>query len=322
MSSQLDARGRKEVEDTLASLEDGTPPPPTPSVPLVSHSKYRRQTSKFDDDAISSTSADAEEAHVSASVGSNDDLDFVQEDLLRANESESAGFMGRNSQAQWLRAIEAKVEQPEGEPSNMRYGPPGASADAFNRRADALHERQQKSSHIQATRNSTTSYYFYLDKNNIDIDIGDPNILPSASTAKRLFGFYKHAVHSPFKLIDDEFEQQLQSYFNGSDSKPATNVCPKWRAGMNLVFAIGARYSHLVGTERRADNWEHLVYMWRAIHLLQLHNMKSLVSHPDQRLIQVSTSNHCRGSSNFVQAIGLLSFYYLTIGHVSRYACK
>jgi hypothetical protein len=240
---------------------------------------------------MSSTSVDAGEAHVSASVGSNDDLDFVQEDLLRANETESAGFMGRNSQAQWLRALEAKVEQPENEPSYMEYGPPGASAEAFSRRAEALHERQERFGHTQANQNSATSYYFYLDKTNIEIDLGDPNIVPSASIAQRLFGYYKNAVHSPFKLIDNEFEKQLQVYFNVIESRTTVNVCPKWKAVMNLVFAIGARYSHLVRAEWRADNRDHLVYMWRAIHLLELQNMKALVSHPEQRLIQVGLFN-------------------------------
>lgn len=303
VSTQLDEKGKNKIQEVLASFEDDTPSLSTPLVPSVLHSKRQRQSSYFDDDAVSSTSADVGEAFVSASVGSNEDLDFVQEDLLRVNEAESAGFMGRNSQAQWLRALESKVEQPGGEPSFSNYGPPGASSEAFNRRAEALHGRQQKSGYTQANANSATNYYFYLDKANIDVEIGDPNVVPSASTAQSLFGYYKHAVYSPFKLVDDEFERQLQFYLNEKDGIVTANVCPKWKAVMNLVFAIGARYSYLVDAEWRADDRDHLVYMWRAIHLLQLQNMRTLVSHPEQRLIQ---------------AIGLLALYYLTIGHVSR----
>ncbi|KAJ5054983.1 hypothetical protein PSV09DRAFT_2405658 [Bipolaris maydis] len=288
VSSQLDEKGKHKIQEVLASFEDDTPPPLTPSVPSVSHSKRQRQRSYFDDDGMSSTSADVGEALVSASVGSNDDLDFVQEDLLRVNEAESAGFMGRNSQAQWLRALESQVEQPEDESSFSDYGPPGASAEAFNQRAEALHGRQQKSGHTQANANSATNYYFYLDKTNIDIEIDDPDVLPSPSTAQSLFGYYKHAVHSPFKLVDDEFEQQLQVYLNEKDGRVTENVCSKWKAVMNLVFAIGARYSYLVDAEWRADDRDHLVYMWRAIHLLQLQNIRALVSHPEQRLIQAA----------------------------------
>lgn len=198
VSSQLDEAGKKKVEETLALFEDDTPPPTTPIIPsLLQTKRQRAESTHFDDDTQSFISADAGEARVSASVGSNEDLDFVQEDYFRENEAESTGYMGRNSQVQWLRALEAKVEQPEGEPPHMAYGPPGASTEAFDRRADVLRERQQR-----AHQSSSTGYYFYLDRNNIEIDIGDPNILPSASTAERLFGYYKKAVHSPFKLID------------------------------------------------------------------------------------------------------------------------
>ena len=286
----------------MASFEDDTPPVPTSTAPLASQSKRQRQASYFDDDATSSPSVDAGEAHILASAGSNDDLDFVQEDLLRNSELDSAGFMGRNSHAQWLRALEAKVEQNEGEPPNMAYRPPGSSADTSNQYSDAPHGRQQKASHTQGNQNSATSYYFYLDKTNIDIDIGDPNILPSASTAQRLFGYYKHAVHSPFKLIDDEFEQQLQVYFNGAENKDTTHVCHKWRAGMNLVFAIGARYSHLIKAEWRGNEKDHLIYQTRARSFAW--NETTLIQHPDLPQIQVA---------------GMLAFYYLSVGQVSRY---
>jgi hypothetical protein len=56
----------------------------------------------------------------------------------------------------------------------------------------------------------------------------------------------------------------------------------------SLVFAIGARYSHLIAAEWQADDHDHLVYMWRAVHLLQLGTMDTLFSQPDKSLIQVS----------------------------------
>ena len=63
--------------------------------------------------------------------------------------------------------------------------------------------------------------------------------------------------------------------------------CTNVKAMMNLVFAIGARYSHLIGAEWQADDRDHLVYMWRAVHLLELDAMDTLVSQPHQSLIQV-----------------------------------
>ncbi|KAI0573663.1 hypothetical protein Alg130_09996 [Pyrenophora tritici-repentis] len=246
VSSQLNNKSKKRVEDTLASFEDDTPPPPP--TPTLSHSKRARRASSSyaNDDALSATSADGGEAHVSASVGSNGDLDFIQEDILNADEAENTGYMGRISHDQWVRALKTKIEQTEGEPSDMPYGPPGTEGDAFNQRVEAL------------------------------------------------------LVHSPFPILGDMFEAQLQMFFTRDQGSPTFVVGPKWKAIMNLVFAIGARYSHLIGAEWRADDHDYLVYMWRAVYLLELQSISTLVAQPDQVLIQ---------------AFGLLSLYYLTIGH-------
>jgi hypothetical protein len=288
LSSELDDESKKKVHATLASFDEGTPPPAPTHV--QSHGKRARKASAshVTDDAQSVTSADGGEAHVSASVGSNEDLDFVQEDILNTDEAENTGYMGRNSQIQWLRALETKIEQPEGEPPDMPYGPPGATGEAFNQRAQALHARQRHTHSRQPPdQDQFSGYYFYLDKSNINIDVGDPHIIPSADVADRLFAYYKAVVHSPFLILDDEFEAQLRVYFSRDQGSPTLFVFPKWKAVMNLVFAIGARYSHLIGAEWRADDHDHLIYMWRAVHLLQLDNINTLVAQPDQALIQV-----------------------------------
>lgn len=62
----------------------------------------------------------------------------------------------------------------------------------------------------------------------------------------------------------------------------------------------------------------HLTYMWRAVKLLELKSFTTLVSAPDLLLIQVSSLNCLDSVTNKPKAIGLLSLYYLTIGHVSR----
>jgi hypothetical protein len=41
---------------------------------------------------------------------------------------------------------------------------------------------------------------------------------------------------------------------------------------MNLLFAIGAKCSHLIGAQCRGDERDHLVYMARAVNLLGLKN--------------------------------------------------
>jgi hypothetical protein len=314
VSSQLDAESKKKVEDLLASFEDDSPPPSTSSRPPTSQGKRPRRDSSShhddDDDGKSVMSADGGEAHVPASVGSNEDLDFIHQDLLQSDEASSTGFMGRNSQIQWLRALELRVKDPEDQPSNQPTGPPGSSADAFNQRAKALHERQDNTERKSAEQGYFTDFNFYLDKTDIHIDVGDPHIVPSAGTAEKLFNYYKAAVHSPFWILDDDFEAQLQTFHSKVQDGVTLTVCSKWKAIMkyeilmygllvkhtltsytmfSLVFAIGARYSHLIAAEWQADDRDHLVYMWRAVHLLQLGTMNTLFSQPDQSIIQVSS---------------------------------
>lgn len=55
---------------------------------------------------------------------------------------------------------------------------------------------------------------------------------------------------------------------------------------MNLLFAIGAKYSHFIGAEWRGDERDHLIYMTRAVHLLGLKNTIMIISGPDLELVQ------------------------------------
>jgi hypothetical protein len=60
---------------------------------------------------------------------------------------------------------------------------------------------------------------------------------------------------------------------------------------MNLLLAIGAKYSHLIAADWGGDDRDHLVYMTRAVHLLGLKNTVMIISGPDLSLVQ-AVSNH------------------------------
>lgn len=60
----------------------------------------------------------------------------------------------------------------------------------------------------------------------------------------------------------------------------------KWRARMNILFAIGAKYSHLIGADWKGDERDHLVYMTRAISLLGLKDTTMIISGPDLEVVQ------------------------------------
>lgn len=291
----LDGHLAQRIDTLLLKFEDDTPPP-TPSMPTRSMDKRPRSSSED----METDSQAPGEAHVSASVGSNEDLDFIDEDVLGEQEPGEPGYMGRNSQVQWMRTLQRKLDEPEGEPTNLPYAPPGEGQKAVDTRAHALHQRQGRS----GGKLPMKECYFYLDHEEINnLDNVQPDTIPPVETAEQLSEFYQKAVHTPFRILDDTFFDQLRTYYEMAQRGNALSVGAQWKAIMNLVFAIGARFSHLIGADWQADDRDHLVYMSRAVHLLELTKLNTLASAPDNYIIQ---------------ATGLLSFYYLAIGHVSK----
>ncbi|PZD28374.1 fungal specific transcription factor domain containing protein [Pyrenophora tritici-repentis] len=246
--------------------------------------------------------ADHGEAFVTASVGSNEDLDILDEDLMRNREARETGYIGQNSEVQWLRSVQRQVERGNTDPHGQRRGPPGASLGAINERSDALHERRQNSR--PGSMRHVTDATFYLDSDDIEIDIAvDPYEMPNPGTAEKLFNCYNDTVHGTFPLMPANFEDQFCRYIQSIRNQRPYHVPPKWRATMNLLFAIGAKYSHLTGAEWRGDERDHLIYMTRAVQLLGLKDTMAFIAAPNL---------------DRVQATGTLAFYFLVIGHVSR----
>ncbi|KAI4659229.1 uncharacterized protein J4E78_005655 [Alternaria triticimaculans] len=239
------------------------------------------------------------EALVTASVGSNEDLDFLDEDLMRSHESRETGYMGQNSEVQWLRSVQRQAERGNSDPQGQRYGPPGASLAAIDERSEALHERRQNAR--PGSMQHITDATFYLDGDDIEVDIAvDPNEMPGPDIAEKLFDCYLETVHGTFPLMPANFEDQFRRYIQSLRYRNPYQIPPQWRATMNLLFAIGAKYSHLIGAEWRGDERDHLVYMTRAVQLLGLKDTISFLAAP---------------SLGRVQATGTLAFYFLVIGH-------
>jgi hypothetical protein len=235
-------------------------------------------------------------------VGSNEDLDFLDEDLMRDPHARETGYMGQNSEVQWLRSVQRQAERGNTDPRGQRYGPPGASTEAIDERSDALHERRQNAR--PGSMHHITDATFYLDSDDIEIDIAvDPREMPSPEIAEKFFACYMDTVHGTFPLMPANFEDQFRRYIQASKHGHPFFVPDGWRATMNLLFAIGAKYSHLVGAEWRGDERDHLIYMTRAVQLLGLKDTLTFLAAP---------------SLDKIQATGTLAFYFLVIGHVSR----
>ncbi|KAF2709484.1 hypothetical protein K504DRAFT_481868 [Pleomassaria siparia CBS 279.74] len=242
------------------------------------------------------------EANISAEVGSNGDVDILDEDLHCTDQSRATGFIGKNSEVQWIRRLhhEADHSKEIHERYTGPYGPPGISAQANTGRLNARKRRQERDPDALL---QTSSCNFYLDDENIHIDfMVDPFELPPFETAERLLKSYMESVQDSFPILAQKsfishFYQLYTSIGRGQPSKPSQ----KWQAILNLVFAIGACYSHLTEAEWRADERDHLLYYSRAWALYLKDSW--WLSAPDLSQMQLK---------------GLLSFYFLAVGQISR----
>ncbi|RMZ69507.1 fungal specific transcription factor domain-containing [Pyrenophora seminiperda CCB06] len=298
LEGRVDEADKKVIQEALQDVEDETASLGSfPSTKTLGKRPYEQSsTRKGQEDT------DHGEAFVTASVGSNEDLDFLDEDLMRNRGARETGYIGQNSEVQWLRSVQRQAGRGNTDPHGQRYGPPGASLRAINERSEALHERRQNSR--PGSMCHVTDSTFYLDSDDIEIDIAvDPYETPNPEIAEKLFDCYIDTVHSTFPLMPADFEGQFRRYIQSTRSQRPYHVPPKWRATMNLLFAIGAKYSHLTGAEWRGDERDHLIYMTRAVQLLGLKDTMAFIAAP---------------SLDRVQATGALAFYFLVIGHVSR----
>ncbi|EUC44072.1 hypothetical protein COCMIDRAFT_99156, partial [Bipolaris oryzae ATCC 44560] len=246
------------------------------------------------------------EALVSGSVGSNQSLDNLFEDLTRSHRSRETGYVGQASEVQWLLNVQRQLQNINAEACIPAYIIQRPGRDAKRTRPGTIPERTSNAQQVlpQGTWKHMTDTSFYLDSSDIAMDVFiDPYELPNAETAERLFGCYINTVHSSFPLVNANFEHQFRAYIESARKKSNFDMSDAWRAQLNLIFAIGAKCSHLTSAEWRADESDHGYYMMRAVHLIRSESSLRVFPTPSLELVQATCS---------------MSFYLLTIGHVSR----
>ncbi|EKG09496.1 hypothetical protein MPH_13456 [Macrophomina phaseolina MS6] len=245
-----------------------------------------------------------QEADVSADVGSEESVDLTAEDFNRNAESKATGFIGKHSETAWaqrLAHIQAegaeRAEGVEGHRGHIAHGEASMSEEAGANRIAA-----KKSRHASGNSwdDAILDYAYHLDDpNTLMLGHVERDELSPAELPNMLVRCYMDNVHDFFPiLIKPEFSDQFGRFIYSGTPKKAPAI---WRAILNLVFAIGAGYSHLIGAPWRGDDRDHLVYHTRALQLSPI----------DETTVALSDLQR-------VQVIGLVSFYYLTIGHVSR----
>lgn len=206
-------------------------------------------------------------------------LDLLDENLHENEQSRAAGFVGLSSDVQWLRSflllerVDNDVTSEGGSPSRATY----------NEQMSAV--------------------TYYLDHESIEIGFRvDRYELPAFDVVEQLLSVYMEKVHDSFPILPRKlFEGQCRKYFDSLRQGSAPPLNTKWQAILNLVFAIGSKYSHLVKASEQASERDYRIYGARAQALAA--NKSIAEQHPDLPQIQV---------------MGLLAFYYLSVGHVNR----
>lgn len=242
------------------------------------------------------------ESDVSATVGSTGAVDRIEEDFNRHEGSRATGFMGKNSEVTWMQRLKQET----------RYGSPVRNHDSSDFRersggASPLFESRSESRKSHTPLNefdegfSASGNSYHVDDFSVGVEeTVDPYELPPFDVAEKLFNAYLTTVHASFPIIGKAtFSSQYRRFLNGPQIKPGN----KWLAILNMIFAIAAKYSHLIQADWRGDDRDHLIYFTRA-RLLSV-NGETIFSHPDLQQVQVE---------------GLMGFYLLCTDQINRWA--
>ncbi|KAH7392643.1 fungal-specific transcription factor domain-containing protein [Pyrenochaeta sp. MPI-SDFR-AT-0127] len=131
----------------------------------------------------------------------------------------------------------------------------------------------------------------------------DSHACPSFEVASKLYQHYSRTVHAWLPIVPATFEDQVRMYYEAPFKVPDC-----WLATLNLIFAIGAQHCFLVNEVRprqtdQSKGHDDVLYLSRALQLLQMDGAALLTSAPTPEL---------------VQCLGLLSLYYLASGNTDR----
>ncbi|KAF7712900.1 Fungal Zn(2)-Cys(6) binuclear cluster domain-containing protein [Penicillium ucsense] len=125
----------------------------------------------------------------------------------------------------------------------------------------------------------------------------DKHGLPTRELADHLFEQYWCNVHPFFPMINRPlFRVQYQNFWD-QGQQPGD----KWLAILNVIFAIAAKYTHMIQAPSRGSENDHVVYFNRA-RLLSL-NGEELFSPPNLQQVQLE---------------GLVAFYLLATDQIGR----
>ncbi|KAJ8110533.1 hypothetical protein OPT61_g6653 [Boeremia exigua] len=286
LRSQVSNERRTRIDDLLASAaEDIADAAATVGDPI---DKYRGPIGE----------GGRGEVGASAEVGSSGEQGVLDEDLMRDEETSVAGFIGKASEIQWMRKLH-RVD-PANTNAEGSWSPLDAD-EAVDGRLNTHWKRH--SNHATKPLISINKMSFYLDDDVFEPELlVDPLEMPPFEIAEKLVQAYMQSVQNSFPFLAEKtFVNRFYQYYASLQHGTPYSVSRKWQATLNMVFAIGAVYSQLIKADWQADDRDHLIYHSRAWSLSTQDPWG--FSNPDLPYVQVT---------------GLLSFYYLSIGHINR----
>ena len=196
--------------------------------------------------------------------------DFIDEDLNSSQHMQATGYVGEHSATAWLFELQRNLVKDTDTKTSEETWPPSISAMCY-----------------------------FQNETNIGIcEDAELWALPPREIADQLVDFYFRTIHPEFPVIGKiTFCWQYRSYFLSSNARPGR----RWIALLNLVFAIAAKFSPLVGGQYEGSSERHANYFARAWQLSIDH--VALAEHPDLQQVQVE---------------GLAAFYLLCVGEGNR----
>ena len=231
----------------------------------------------------------AGEDRVSARVGSTESMDRVREDYNRGPDTRATGFHGKNSDLTWMARLKTRASQSSTESDhseeNMATGETSPS---------------YQNPHFDRGPNPISACTYHCDDlnpllhENIDL-----YAIPSRANANALFQSYLETVHPSFPIIGKTtFTQQYNTYFRRADQRKPN---PNWLAILNMIFAIGAKYSHMIRANWHGDDRDGLIFFTRA-RMLGF-NADAILGHSELQKVQIT---------------GLIAFYLMAINQINR----
>lgn len=160
------------------------------------------------------------------------------------------------------------LSRPASEPLDKgfedRYGGLyGLSENSVTETTQSLASENPLRAHNVTSSTGISNFNFYLDdqKLNIDDTVNALDI-PSFAVAERLLNCYITTVHDSFPIVPKvTLVDRFYQYYASMDRGVPQNTSRRWLGMLNLVFAIGATYSHVADEPWRADGMSPYVHL-------------------------------------------------------------